>query len=108
DRRKIDGDDVDRAVKRKAETETEQARSAETRPPQKRKVDERLPAQELDQQKQRQEYAGGDPEIENHRAAEPVVTLTFLEHDLERAEADRHAQNAQPVSVPELAELHRL
>ena len=49
-----------------------------------------------------------DGQADDERRAEPVVLVAFLEHGLQRREADRHGDDAGPVAFAQQGELHRL
>ena len=48
----------------------------------------------------------GEPQDEGR--GEPVVLVAFLEHGLQRRQADRHRDDAGPVAFLQQLELHRL
>ena len=64
-------------------------------------------ARQLDPQEQRQRDGGDDRQPDDERRAEPVVLVAFLEHGLQRGEADRHGGDAGPVALAQQRQLHR-
>ena len=71
------------------------------------KIEQRAFRSELDDQEQRERDDRNDREPDDERRSEPVVLVAFFEHRLQRAETDRHADNANPVALAQQAELHR-
>src|SRR3546814_9229797 len=51
--------------------------------------------------------AGDDRHQDDLAALEPLFPLPFLQHDGEAAQSQRHARNAEPVGLPEFAEIGR-
>ena len=64
-------------------------------------------ARQLDPDEQRQRDGGDHRQPHDQRRAEPVVLVAFLQHRLQRGEADRQRRDAGPVAMPQQAELHR-
>ena len=52
--------------------------------------------------------SGDDREAQDEGRGEPVVLVAFLEHGLQRRQADRHGGDAGPVAFLQQPELHRL
>ena len=70
-------------------------------------VQQRPLGRQLDPEEERQRDRGGDRQLDDEGRAEPVVLVAFLEHGLQRAEADRHGEDPRPVAGLEQRELHR-
>jgi hypothetical protein len=72
--------------------------------PEQANVDDRIVVDDFPYDERDQAQSGGDGECHNHARPEPVVALTFIEHELERSQSDRNEDEADIVdakSVPQ-------
>ena len=69
---------------------------------------ERLFDREFDPDEERQADRGDDRQPDDERRGKPVILVAFLEHRLQSGKADRHRRDADPVALPQQAEVHRL
>ena len=108
DPRQVDRQDVDRAVQRDAEQEVGENAEAEIAPGQQPQVQQRLLRRQFDPKECASATAAINRQLDDEGRAEPVVLVAFLEHGLQRGEADRHGDDARPVALAEQRQLHRL
>ncbi len=100
--------DVHGSKQREADEHVGEHADAIVAPLEQAQVDERLLDGELDRHKDRQEHHGHDGEAEDEGRLEPVVFIAFLEHGLQRRQADGHRDDAGPIALPQQREFHRL
>ncbi len=84
---------------RRAEHRHRQAGHAEVVAAQQAQVDERPRAPQLALYEEQQGEHGEDGEGADEAGLEPVAAATFLQHDLQRAEAGDHRADAEPVGL---------
>ena len=99
DLRQINGKDVNAAIKHQPEDETHKRHAGKAAPQKQPKIDERLLVPQFDRDEGRNEDRGKHRQVLNHRVAEPLLALAFLEHGDQRAEPDAHADDAEPVAA---------
>ncbi|WP_206597565.1 hypothetical protein, partial [Pantoea dispersa] len=73
----------------------------------KRQIEQRLVDGEFDDQKGDQRHGRDHRQADDEGRAEPVVLVAFLQHRLQRREADRHGDDAEPVALAQQRQLHR-
>ena len=80
--------------------------SAKLRRVSSRRLTQRLLHRQLDDDEERQRDRSHDRQPDDEGRAEPVVLVAFLEHGLQRSQADRHGGDAHPVALAQQGELH--
>ena len=105
----IERDEIDGAIQHEAEQETAHVDEGEIPLREQPQIDQRrlVAGTERLNQEQRQGDRRDDREMHDEGRAEPVVLIALLQHHLQRAEPDRHGDDAEPVAGPELAQMHR-